>query len=252
MKRLASAIIAVVCALPFALVIMLSLAHGWRFPAILPHPFTAELWRSIVTGRVDLGAVFARSAALSATVALLSTAASFITAKFIAYHRRRPLLLTLAYAPYVMSPVILGVCILYLYIRAGIDGTFAGVVLAQTIFAFSFGIVFFTAFWNREKLELEQLVYTMGGTTRQLYSRVLLPLSRDALILCFFQTFLISWFQYGITLLIGEGKVQTLPLKVFDYIGEANPGYAALSSCLLVIPPVVMLWINKRLLPRIL
>ena len=57
---------------------------------------------------------------------------------------------------------------------------------------------------------------------------------------CFFQTFLISWFQYGLTLLVGSGKVETLPLKVYDYVSEANLGYAAVAGCLLVLPPVLL------------
>ncbi len=66
------------------------------------------------------------------------------------------------------------------------------------------------------------------------------------LLICFFQTFLISWFQYGLTLLIGAGKVQTLPIKVYDYVNEANIFYAAMASCLLILPPAALLWVNKR------
>jgi putative spermidine/putrescine transport system permease protein len=46
------------------------------------------------------------------------------------------------------------------------------------------------------------------------------------------------------------GRVQPLPVKVYGYIGEANPFLAALSSCLLVFPPLVLLWANKRILYR--
>jgi len=52
------------------------------------------------------------------------------------------------------------------------------------------------------------------------------------LLLCFFQTFLLSWFQYGLTMLVGGGQVKTLPLKVYDFVWEANVFYAALASCL--------------------
>src|SRR5262249_62243642 len=90
-----------------------------------------------------------------------------------------------------------------------------------------------------------------GGGTAPLSRRALLPLSRGALLLCFFQTFLISWFQYGLTILIGGGAVETLPMKVYDYVNEGNPAYAALAGCLLVVPPVALLWINRRLLWRI-
>jgi ABC-type spermidine/putrescine transport system permease subunit II len=246
-RRLASTAVILACLFPFALMAMLSAGWSWPFPNIFPLRWTAGPWRAAFHGRDSIASTFGTSCLLSATVALIATAGAFLTARFIAYHRRRRALLVLAYVPYVMSPVVLSVCLLYLYIRAGIDGTAIGVVLAQTILAFSFGTIFFVDFWNDEKLALEQLVATLGGSTIQLYRRVLLPLSRGPLLLCFFETFLISWFQYGTTLLIGEGKVQTLSLRVFAYVNEANPAYAALASCLLVMPPVLLLWVNKRI-----
>lgn len=246
-RRLASAAVITACVLPFALMVMLSMGWSWPFPHILPLRWTAGPWREAFRGRDSIGSTFGFSCALSAIVALLATAGSFPAARFIAYHRRRRALLILAYVPYVMSPVVLSVCLLYLYIRAGLDGTAAGVILAQTILALSFGTIFFVDFWNEEKLALEQLVATLGGTTAQFYRRVLLPLSRGPLLLCFFESFLISWFQYGTTLLIGEGRVRTLSLRVFAYVSEANPTYAALASCLLVIPPLLLLWANRRI-----
>ena len=99
------------------------------------------------------------------------------------------------------------------------------------------------------KRAMEDLVRTLGGTTWQLYRRVLLPLSRAPMAICFFQTFLISWFQYGLTLLVGTGKIQTLPIRVYAYVNEADPGYAAVASALLMLPPVLLLWSNRRLAP---
>ncbi|HEV7671511.1 MAG TPA: ABC transporter permease [Thermoanaerobaculia bacterium] len=238
--------------MPIALLALLSLAARWPYPEIWPGEIRLDPWRELLDFQHGgLPRVLGASILLSTVVALVSTALSYLAAKRIAAHPARARLSLLAYAPYVMSPVVLGVCLLYLYLKLGLAGTFPGVVLAQTIFATSFGVVFFLGFWNEEKRALEDLVRTLGGTTWQLYSRVLLPISRGPLGLCAFQTFLISWFQYGLTVLIGGGAVQTLPMKVFDYVNEANLSYAALASLLLVLPPLLLLWVNKRLFFRI-
>ena len=94
--------------------------------------------------------------------------------------------------------------------------------------------------------ELEALSYTLGGSRWQTFRKVLLPLSKNAMLLCFFQVFLISWFEYGLTNLIGVGKIKTLTVSVFNFINEANIFYAALACCLLVFPPMILLYINKR------
>ena len=239
--------ISLLCIGPFVYLIALSLITSWPYPSILPTTFGVDLWIRTLSGSGALASSFFLSLWISLIVALSSTSAGFVTGKFIAYHKHKSSLLFLAYVPYIMSPVILGTCLMYLYIKGNLTGNIAGVILAQTMFAYGFSIVFFSAFWNERIKALEDLVYTLGGSVLHAYKAVLLPVSKNAILICFFQTFLISWFQYGLTLLIGSGKVQTLPIKVYEYVGEANMYYAALASCLLVLPPALLLWANKRL-----
>jgi putative spermidine/putrescine transport system permease protein len=41
------------------------------------------------------------------------------------------------------------------------------------------------------------------------------------------------------------GKVETLTILVYRYISEANPYLAALAGLLLLIPPLVLLFVNR-------
>ena len=116
------------------------------------------------------------------------------------------------------------------------------------ISSFAYAVIFFTAFWSGRARSLEELVYTLGGTTWQAFKGVLIPASIGPLAFCFFQTFLLSWFQYGMPLVIGAGKVQTLPVKVFAFLGEASPHFAAMAGVLLIVPPMLLLWFNRKYL----
>ena len=86
----------------------------------------------------------------------------------------------------------------------------------------------------------------MGSNSGHTYTKIILPLAKPFLMVCLFQCFLMSWFEYGLSSVIGYGKVETLTIKVFQFIGEANIFYAALCSCLLIIPPIILLWLNKK------
>ncbi|MGL6068735.1 MAG: ABC transporter permease, partial [Sediminibacterium sp.] len=156
-------------------------------------------------------------------------------------------LLFLAYLPFVLSPVILAVCLKFYFIKLSLAGTVAGVIIAQLIIAIPYSIIFFTGFWNQRVKSFEHIVNTLGGTNIVALTSVIIPLSKPLLLVCFFQCFLISWFEYGLTSVIGYGKIQTLTIKVYQFLTEANIYYAALSCCLLIIPPVLLLWINKRI-----
>lgn len=233
---------------PFAFLLALSFGQNWRFPALLPSVWTPDNWQMLLASQSDLGQSLARSLGVSVSIAFTATGLSFFTAKHIAYHRLRERLLTVAYFPYVFAPVVLAATLQFYFIRLGLAGKTGGVMLAQLFLVYPFGVIFFTGFWNERMRAMEQLSATLGGNGWQTFRRVLLPGAKGALLVCFFQTFLISWFEYGLTTLLGVGKVQTLTVKVFQYIGEANIFYAALASVLLVLPPVVLLWVNKQVL----
>jgi len=236
---------------PFLVLALLSVAGSWEFPDLLPTRLSLGRWAAVLGGDSALLPCLGLSLLVSVSVAILATSAGFVSARAVADHPHRRLLMLLAYLPFAASPVILGVCLLYVYIRLGLVATVAGVVLSHTIFAYAFAVVFWVPFWNPEKLAYEDLVRTLGGTRAHAYTRVILPLSKDPILVCFLQTFLISWFQYGLTLLVGGGKVDTLPLRVYAYVGEANLGYAAVASSLLLLPPLVLSWVNRRVIGRV-
>jgi len=241
----------VVCLLPLGVLAVLSVAGDWPFPNLWPTHFRFDRWGELLGGGSPLFNSLGLSLLVSTSVAAISTALGCTTARRVAYHSRGPLLLLLAYLPFSLSPVVLGTCLLFLGIKVGLAGTTLGVIFAQTIFAYGFSVVFWCGFWNADVRAMETLVYSLGGSTLELYRRVLFPLAWGPLLLCASQTFLISWFQYGLTLLVGSGTCLTLPLRVYDYVGEANPGYAAVSACLLILPPVLVMWANRRILVKV-
>ncbi len=240
--------VAAVFLFPVAYLLVLSLAESWIFPQALPTGFTIERWQALFSGSTDLFSSLLLSLGIALSVATLSTFCGFYTSKHLAYHPQRSLWMRLSYFPFVLSPVIYAAVLYYYFIELNLAGNFWGVILAQLLIAYPYSVILFSGFWNSRIRDIEQLVQTLGGNRWQTYKRVLLPMAQGLLLVCFFQTFLISWFEYGLTTIIGVGKVQTLTLKVFQYINEANFYNAALSSSLLVLPPIILLYFNKKYL----
>jgi putative spermidine/putrescine transport system permease protein len=233
---------------PFLFFLFLSLAQNWRYPNLLPGSFSPASWKLIFTAQSDLLKAFVNSLLIGLAVGFASTVSGFICSRGIAYHKHKMLLLYLSYGTYILSPVIYAAILYYFFIALNLTATLTGVIAGQFITIFPFAVIFFSSFWNEKLKSYGQLVSTLGGSKFQQYKMVMIPLSKQVLLVCFFQTLLISWFEYGLTSLIGVGKVSTLTLRVFEYVQEANPYYAALSSFLLTMPPVILLWINKRYL----
>jgi ABC-type spermidine/putrescine transport system permease subunit II len=231
---------------PLFYLLLLSLSQRWFFPDLLPGTLTIDHWLRLSGSSSPFLRSLIVSVLISATVAFLGTSLGFVTGRYIGYHRKREKILRLVYLPFALSPVILGTMLMNLYLRTGLAGSFTGVVLAQLTLAFGFTIIFFDGFWTRRMRAMEEDARSLGCNSRQRFRYVLIPVSADAVRICFFQTFLISWYQYGLTLLVGSGRIRTLPLLVYEYIGEANPYTAAVASLLLTIPPVIVLLASRR------
>jgi putative spermidine/putrescine transport system permease protein len=246
LKKAVLMVLATLFVLPFVFLPVLSLAAEWRFPELLPQRWTMAHWA--LANNANWLSSAAVSLSLATTTAFLATVLGFVTARHLAWHKRRGLFLTLAYLPYVFSPVIYAHCLKFFFNVSNLSGTWFGVLLAQFFLCYPFAFLLFFNHFDQRLKAMEQLTYTLGGDDRAVFWRVLVPVSMPALLLCFFQSFLISWFEYGLTAVIGLGQVHTLPIGVFQYIGEANQYVAALAGCLVCLPPLVLLWFNQRFL----
>lgn len=239
LKTITSGLLCILFVFPFLFLFFLSLINNWQY-----HP-TLRNWSVLFYTNSDLLKGLYLSLFVSIAVSFLATVLGFVTSRAVTYHHRNRYLLFAAYLPYILSPVVYAACIYFFFVIFELAGTTHGVVLGQFIIAYPFSVIFFSGYWNHRLRSMEQLSATLGGNTIQTFFRVIIPVSRPMLLVCFFQTFLISWFEYGLTTIIGVGKIQTLTVKVYQYINEANPFYAAVASCLLILPPAILLWANK-------
>ena len=245
-KKIIGLVAAILFTLPFLYLFLLSFADEWRFPEFLPHSINMKTWKNAVGDNSGIMNGFALSLVIAFFVALFSTLFGFFISRAIAHNKKRNLLLFSCYFPLSIAPVIYALLVNYLFIRIGLSGTIAGIVIAQLMITIPFGILLLNSFWNQQITALEEVSNTLGADFKETFFKVLLPIAKPQLLVCFFQTFLISWFEYGLTTIIGVGKIQTLTLKVYQYIGEANIYYAATSSCIIIFPIIILLWINKK------
>lgn len=235
---------------PLLYLLLTALADPWPASQLLPSSLSVGRVRALINGDGDLGASLTTSILISLSVAALSTALGFVTSRHLVQARHRDLWLLLAYVPLAISPIVLATCLAFFFIKIGLAGTVIGVVIAQCLLTYALAVTLLLGVWNPHKRNLEDLARTLGATSAQLWLRVLLPTSLPMLRVCFFQTFLMSWVQYGLTLMIGNGKVQTLPLRVYAYAFEADLSYAALAGLVLIVPPLALLWVERRVTPK--
>ena len=76
----------------------------------------------------------------------------------------------------------------------------------------------------------------------------MLPLTFPGIVVAALFSFLLSWSQYLSTLIIGGGRVTTLPILLFALMGSGDRPVAAAVSIVFVAPAFVALAFSARYL----
>lgn len=218
--------------------LVLSAGSGWTFPHLLPDRMDAGPWRQgLTTGSSLLRSLFV-SLALSSMVGLISTTTGLLLARQLR-QSNGPFVLYFLYLPFIISPVIAGICLYDLMIRLHLAGTFMGVLLIQSVFATSFATIYFRSAFNHRLQRLEELVRTLGGSRRTIWRHAVWPQCRGLIHICLVQTALYSWLDYGLVSVIGGGQVIPVTVRLFSLIREASTNQAALASLVLLLPAIL-------------
>lgn len=250
MKKLILFLLMAGFAMPVLYLGLLSVSGSWVFPALWPGSFSMTAWATVLGGANGFSSSLFLSIMLSASVALACTLSGFFLGRTVAYHANGIRLQAIAWLPYAFSPVIYAYCLQFYFLKADLSGSLIGVWIAQYLLLLPFNVLFFSSHWDERLHAFEQLAQTLGSGNADTWIKVLIPLSKRALINSFVQSFLLSWFDYGLTTVIGLGAVPTLTLKVWQYIGEANPYMAATGSAVLVFIPAFLFLFFRSLRTR--
>jgi ABC-type spermidine/putrescine transport system permease subunit II len=156
----------------------------------------------------------------------------------------------IAYLPFACSPVIIGICLLDLFIRLGLDSSLVGVFIIQSVFASAFAVILFSELWSPEIQRLEQVVQTLGGSRWQMWRHAVWPRLWKLTLVCWLQTLLFSWLDYSLVSTIGGGIVPALTLSVIAYIREASANQAAQAAIVLIVPPILCMLLISGLMSR--
>lgn len=248
-RRIVIALFAIAILLPYALLLVLSVGSGWTFARLLPDRIDLAPWRHLFSDRDGMLRSVATSTLMSLLVATIATAGGLVIGRAVRSMRSLALRF-LMYVPFVVSPVIIGICLYDLLVRLQFAGSLCGVIFAQSIVAMSFASVFFSEMWSHRTDRLELLVRQFGGTPRDVWRHAVWPQMSGLILICFLQTALYSWVDFGLVAVLGGGRVPTVTTRVFAYLREASVNQAAMSGLILLAPALAGIALTAAIVRR--
>ncbi|MEO1444180.1 MAG: ABC transporter permease subunit, partial [Chloroflexota bacterium] len=150
-------------------------------------------------------------------------------------------------APTIVPGLAVALGIHVAFIRYGLSNTLLGVILVHLIPTLPYMTLVMSGIFANYQPEFEQQARSLGAGPVATLWYVMLPAIMPGVIVGGLFTFLISWSQYILTLIIGGGLVQTLPLLLFNFARNDN-GFAGALSIVYIFPGVLILLLTSRYL----
>jgi putative spermidine/putrescine transport system permease protein len=242
-SRTIFAVITATVVLPLAALVLWSLSNHWYYPHLLPESFNPDAWAQLVQGSGELWNAALTSFLIAVVVTLVATAVGFPAGRILALRGTtftRSITWLLLF-PAIAPPLVLGTGVQFFYVATGLAGTFPGVVLAHLLPTLPFATFVSMGIFANFNLRYEEQARTLGASPWQTLWHVSRPALQPGMIVVALFSFLISWAQYALTIQIGYGRITTLPVLVFGYIGGGNPQFAAAAGLLMIVPTLFII-----------
>jgi len=236
--------------LPIVPLVIWSFAFRWSFPHVLPERWSLRAWRYLATPESQVLPALRDSLLLAGAVTLLATLIGVPAGRALGMYRfrGRALIEMLILAPLIVPAFAVSLGIQIVFIRYGLADTFVGVTLVHLVPATPYmALVMAGVFANFDR-QYEDLARTLGARPAQVWRWVTLPAVLPGLVVGALFVFLISWSQYALTLIIGGGRLVTLPMLLFAFARSGDNAVTAALSLVFIAPAVVLLALIARFL----
>lgn len=236
-----------ILAAPLLLFIAYAFSTRWFFPDPFPTEWTATTFQRAIYDSRTFSSI-SQGLIISVLVSACSLLLGFPAARVLGLRnfRGRQLVWLFFFLPTVIPPLAVGMGLNILFLRVGLAGTIAGVVLAHLVPTLPYTIFTLSSAFARFDENYEFQALALGASPWRVFHKITLRMMSPSLVVAALFAFLISWSQYLLTLLIGGGQVITLPILLFSAASGGNPSTIATLSLLFIAPPVLVIALSAR------
>ena len=220
-------------------------ANRWRYPRILPSRFGLHGW-VIFQQSGGLSALLT-SLEISLFVALLAVPVALSVVFYLGADRDRshPLVELLLFSPVFIPPFVLVMGISVASITLGVPELLA-TVLTLTTLALPYAIYVIRAGYRNYDSRWDDIGQLLGLNSRRTILRVRLPILFKPISAATLMALLIGWSDYIVTVIVGGGRVNSLPMLLAGLATSAgNDSALAMIVTLGIAIPVLLLLVIK-------
>jgi putative spermidine/putrescine transport system permease protein len=245
-----AALITSVC-LPFTVLIVWSFSTRWFYPQLWPEQWGLRAWQYVFgTAGVQILSGLVQSMLVALATAVISVVMGVPAGRALGLYdfKGKDTISVMLMLPVIVPPLCVAMGLHLWFIKLGLAETFIGVVLVHLTFCLPYSVFVMWGVFSNYDPDYENQARTLGANSWQIITRVMLPLTLPGIMVAGLFSFLLSWSQYLSTLIIGGGRVTTLPILLFALMGSGDRPVAAAVSIVFVAPAFLALLFSARYL----
>jgi len=240
---------------PFYFVFITSFKHEAQIVSFqslyYPDPWTLDQYEKLLGPTRNFLAWMRNSVIISTVTPLVST----IVASLAAYSlvrlswRGNRFFSSAVFAAYLMPGVLLVISIYQIFAKVGLTNSLLGLMIAYSTFALPFAIWLMMGYYASIPKELEDAGLIDGCNRFQVFWRIVLPLTKPALMAIFLFGVTNAWHEYLFAyILISKQSLMTLPVGLgMMIIGDVQPwGELTGASMIMAVPVFILYAIGQK------
>ena len=234
--------------LPLVPLAIWSFARSWFFPDLLPSAWSMQAWDYALS---DTSQVM-DSLWITIVISLGATALSVLVgvpagrALGLYQFRGKQLVELMILAPTIVPGIAVVLGIHVIFITLGLTNTVTGVILVHLIPTLPYMVLVMAGIFSNFDPDIEDQARSLGASPLATFWYITLPAIMPGVVVGALFAFLVSWSQYILTLLIGGGRVVTLPLLLFNFATSGRNDVTGAISMIYILPGIVILLLTAR------
>ena len=250
-RNMAVAALITAILLPFGVLMVWSFSTRWFYPQLWPAQWGLRAWQYVfgIAGTQILAGLF-QSMLVALVTAGISVAIGVPAGRALGLYnfKSKDSISVMLMLPVIVPPLCVAMGLHLWFIRLGLADSVAGVVLVHLTFCLPYSVFVMWGVFSNYNPDYEYQARSLGANSWQILTRVMLPLTLPGIMVAGLFSFLLSWSQYLGTLIIGGGRVITLPILLFALMGSGDRPVAAAVSLVFVAPAFAALLFSARYL----
>ncbi len=234
--------------LPLVPLAIWSFAKGWFFPDLLPKNWSMRAWEYAFSDTAGVLDSLWLTIGISLAATILSIIVGVPAGRALGMYkfRGKEVVELMILAPTIVPGIAVVLGIHSVFISMGLNNTVTGVILVHLIPTLPYMVLVMAGIFANYDPAFEAQARSLGASPLKTFWYVTLPAIMPGIIVGGLFAFLVSWSQYILTLLIGGGRVVTLPLLLFNFATSGRNDITGAIGMIYIMPGIIILLLTAK------